>query len=183
MTRQQTQEVLPSAALIEQLTPQSLYFFVAFVFSQLPAFVCVVPTNEHAKVACFTLDHISTRFLGSPASYRSTAISRSAVLSRRQPVFPAALSLALLYLTVLSFGLLATAYLKWRGMSEAELSLFRGLGAVAGISATLVFPRLHTGFGEPPDSCQPGISSEIRSDGPCNGDKDAMMVGTLCRVM
>lgn len=39
---------------------------------------------------------------------------------------PTALALALLYLTVMSFGTLMTAYLKWRGMAEAELSVYRG---------------------------------------------------------
>jgi Ferroportin1 (FPN1) len=58
------------------------------------------------------------------------------------PVALAAVALALLYLTVLSFGLLMTAYLKWRGMSEAELSIYRGLGAIAGLSATVAFPSL-----------------------------------------
>ena len=67
----------------------------------------------------------------------------------RQPVLPAAFALALLYLTVLSFGLLATAYLNWRGMSEAELSIYRGLGAIAGISATFIFPPMHGQLGEP----------------------------------
>lgn len=43
-----------------------------------------------------------------------------------QGVTPAALALALLYLTVMSFGTLMTAYLKWRGMAEAELSIYRG---------------------------------------------------------
>ena len=38
----------------------------------------------------------------------------------------AGVSLALLYFTVLSFGSLMTAYLKWLGMAEAELSLYRG---------------------------------------------------------
>lgn len=57
-----------------------------------------------------------------------------------QPVMPAALALALIYLTVMSFGTLMTAYLKWSGMAEAELSLYRGLGALSGVLATLVFP-------------------------------------------
>lgn len=43
-----------------------------------------------------------------------------------QPVAPAALALALLYFTVLSFGSLMTAYLAWLGMPEAELSVYRG---------------------------------------------------------
>lgn len=61
----------------------------------------------------------------------------------KQSVWPAALSLALLYLTVLSLGLLMTAYLKWQGMTEAVLSLYRGAGAVSGLLATVAFPPIH----------------------------------------
>jgi iron-regulated transporter 1 len=60
---------------------------------------------------------------------------------------PAALSLALLYLTVMSFGTLMTAYLKYSGLKEAELSIYRGFGALSGIAATLVFPTLHKKYG------------------------------------
>lgn len=65
-----------------------------------------------------------------------------------QAVWPAAVSLALLYLTALSLGLLMTAYLKWQGMSEAELSLYRGAGAISGLLATVVFPMLHSRLGK-----------------------------------
>jgi solute carrier family 40 (iron-regulated transporter), member 1 len=65
----------------------------------------------------------------------------------QQPAAPAALSLALLYLTVMSFGTLMTAYLKWSGLKEAELSIYRGFGALSGIGATLVFPFLHRKWG------------------------------------
>lgn len=67
----------------------------------------------------------------------------------RQGVWPAAVALALLYLTVLSLGLLMTAYLKWQGMSEAELSLWRGAGAVSGLLSTVAFPMLHKRLGKP----------------------------------
>lgn len=60
-----------------------------------------------------------------------------------QSIWPAALALALLYLTVLSLGLLMTAYLKWQGMTEAVLSLYRGAGAVSGLLATVAFPPIH----------------------------------------
>lgn len=65
----------------------------------------------------------------------------------QQPIAPAAAALALLYLNVMSFGLLMTAYLKWRGLSETLLSLYRGGGALAGIASTLVFPALQRGLG------------------------------------
>lgn len=64
-----------------------------------------------------------------------------------QAVFPACLVLAMLYLNVLSLGILMTGYLKWKGMTEATLSVFRGLGAIAGLSATFAFPALHGGIG------------------------------------
>ena len=59
-----------------------------------------------------------------------------------QSCLAAALSLAMLYLTVLSFGPLMTAYLKYGGMKETELAVWRGAGAAAGILATLAFPYL-----------------------------------------
>jgi len=60
----------------------------------------------------------------------------------KQRLWPAAIALALLYLTVLSLGLMMTAYLKWQGMTEAELSLYRGAGAISGLMSTVIFPSL-----------------------------------------
>lgn len=58
------------------------------------------------------------------------------------------LSLALLYFSVLSLGSLMTSYLAWQGLSEATLSLFRAVGALSGLLATVVFPPLqHCGLG------------------------------------
>ena len=74
--------------------------------------------------------------------------------------FPSAFALALLYLTVLSFGPLATAYLNWRGLSEVELAFWRGVGAAAGISATAVYPFLRSKVG--PDAAGVvGIGSQF----------------------
>jgi iron-regulated transporter 1 len=52
-------------------------------------------------------------------------------LYARQPAAAAALALALLYLTVMSWGTLMTAYLKALGMPEAELAAYRGCGPAA----------------------------------------------------
>lgn len=65
----------------------------------------------------------------------------------RQPVFTAALSLALLYFTVFSFGFLMVGFLIWSGESEVRISIFRGLGALCGLAATAVFPWLHAKLG------------------------------------
>lgn len=65
----------------------------------------------------------------------------------KQPVLLANLSLALLYMTVLSLGFLMTSYLKWSGLSEAEIGAFRGVGAVTGIAATAVYPSLQRRLG------------------------------------
>ncbi len=40
-----------------------------------------------------------------------------------------------------------TAYLKWRGMLETTLSIYRAAGALAGIGATMCFPALHARLG------------------------------------
>jgi iron-regulated transporter 1 len=47
-------------------------------------------------------------------------------LYARQPAAAAALALALLYLTVLSWGTLMTAYVKSLGLPGAELAVYRG---------------------------------------------------------
>ncbi len=65
-----------------------------------------------------------------------------------QPTREAAIALALLYLTVLSLGLLMTAYIKALGLTEAELAVDRGFGAMTGIIATFSFPLMRSRLGE-----------------------------------
>eukprot|EP00899_Mesostigma_viride_P006552 jgi/Mesvir1/15899/Mv02802-RA.1 len=61
----------------------------------------------------------------------------------RQPALLAALALAFLYLTVLSFGTLMSGYLRWWGVTPLVISLARGLGAAMGVLATLIYPIAH----------------------------------------
>ncbi|GAX73942.1 hypothetical protein CEUSTIGMA_g1392.t1 [Chlamydomonas eustigma] len=65
----------------------------------------------------------------------------------RQHLFLANMSLALLYMTVLSLGFLMTSYLRWCGLTEAEVSLYRGVGALTGLLATLIFPAVRKKIG------------------------------------
>ena len=53
-----------------------------------------------------------------------------------------------------------TAYLKWRGMLETTLSLYRAAGALGGIGATLCFSALHARLGALPFLSSPAFSSE-----------------------
>ncbi|MBK8201297.1 MAG: hypothetical protein IPK68_02845 [Bdellovibrionales bacterium] len=62
----------------------------------------------------------------------------------REPVSQVVLAYALLWLSVLSpHGVLLTAYLKdgWK-LPELTIGIFRGLGAVFGLLATVLFPIL-----------------------------------------
>lgn len=62
----------------------------------------------------------------------------------KQDVALAGFSLALLYFTVLSFGTLMTATLEWKGIPTYVLGLARGVSAIVGISATLLYPIVHS---------------------------------------
>jgi MFS-type transporter involved in bile tolerance (Atg22 family) len=51
-------------------------------------------------------------------------------------------------LQVLSLGFLMTSYLKWCGLTEAEVSLYRGVGALTGLLATFIFPGMSRKIGK-----------------------------------
>jgi hypothetical protein len=78
------------------------------------------------------------------ASWASTT---SWAVYARQPTVAVLAADAMLYLTVMSLGLLMTAYLKWSGVSEVSLAIWRGFGAAAGVAATYAFPPVHRSQG------------------------------------
>ena len=49
----------------------------------------------------------------------------------------------MLYMSVLTLGMLATAYLKGEGMSEVNLSLVRAAGGITGVGGTVLHPLMH----------------------------------------
>ena len=69
------------------------------------------------------------------------------IIHDTSPALPAHAPPTHVRLQVLSLGFLMTAFLRWCGMSEAELSLYRGLGALAGLAATALFPPLRARIG------------------------------------
>lgn len=61
-----------------------------------------------------------------------------------QDVVLPGISLALIYFTVLSFGTLMTAALEWKGIPAYIIGIARGISAVIGIMATVVYPNLQS---------------------------------------
>ncbi|KAH1256488.1 Solute carrier family 40 member 2 [Glycine max] len=62
----------------------------------------------------------------------------------QQEVVLPGLALALLFFTVLSFGTLMTATLEWEGIPAYVIGLARGISALIGIAATIVYPLLQS---------------------------------------
>uniref|UniRef100_A0A7S3PWE3 Solute carrier family 40 protein n=1 Tax=Chaetoceros debilis TaxID=122233 RepID=A0A7S3PWE3_9STRA len=56
-----------------------------------------------------------------------------------QPVATGGLALSLLYLNILSFGALMTAYLVWIGLDYGTIGTLRGVSSVVGLLGTVVF--------------------------------------------
>ncbi|CAL0329579.1 unnamed protein product [Lupinus luteus] len=65
------------------------------------------------------------------------------VYLRQEVVLPGA-ALSLLFFTVLSFGTLMTATLEWEGIPAYIIGIARGVSAVVGIAATVLYPVLQS---------------------------------------
>ncbi|GAV80840.1 FPN1 domain-containing protein, partial [Cephalotus follicularis] len=65
------------------------------------------------------------------------------VYLQQEDVLPG-VALAMLYFTVLSFGTLMIATLEWEGIQAYIIGIARGISAIVGISATLVYPFLQS---------------------------------------
>jgi hypothetical protein len=109
--------------------------------------VCINPTylifGSELKV-CLPLSH--TDVIQIPYM---TVLSLGFLIS---PRYMTVLSLGFLmsprYMTVLSLGFLMSSYLKWSGLTEAEVSVYRGVGAITGLIATFLYPWLRRVLGE-----------------------------------
>lgn len=65
------------------------------------------------------------------------------VYSQQDVVLPG-VALALLYFTVLSFGTLMTATLEWKGIPAFVIGIARGISAIIGMAATVLYPILQS---------------------------------------
>eukprot|EP00300_Choanocystis_sp_HF-7_P003276 c12500_g1_i1.p1 GENE.c12500_g1_i1~~c12500_g1_i1.p1 ORF type:complete len:542 (+),score=101.95 c12500_g1_i1:41-1666(+) len=75
------------------------------------------------------------------------AVVRSGGVYQNQRVFPAALALALLYMTVLSLGEVQTAYMVSRHWSPIAMGGLRGFGAVLALFGSFSFPVFARNYG------------------------------------
>ena len=71
------------------------------------------------------------------------------------------------YFTVLSFGILMTAYLKWAGMPQSILGAARGVGAGFGVTATFVYPMYVVSCGS--------VSAEFDTTSVAHGTPDLLV--------
>lgn len=92
-------------------------------------------------------------------------------------------------------GLQMTAFLKAEGMTEAVLSVFRGVGAAAGVAATFSFPLMASSIGEhhslypccarsTEDDCS--IEDECSTEDDCvlhTGDLDTRHILGVCHCV
>jgi len=65
----------------------------------------------------------------------------------RQPVLGAAIAMALLYMTILSFDQVTNGYVYSQGVPENLLAVAQGVGSLSGILGTLIFPALRNRIG------------------------------------
>lgn len=66
-------------------------------------------------------------------------VPRGLRLYLQQPIFFGGFALSLLYLNILSFGALMTAYLVWRGMSDESIGTLRGISSIIGLMGTFAY--------------------------------------------
>lgn len=72
-------------------------------------------------------------------SCQPSSLPRGLSLYVQQSIFLGGFSLSLLYLNILSFGALMTAYLVWRGLSYETIGTLRGISAIIGLMGTIAF--------------------------------------------
>lgn len=112
------------------------YIVLTWTYRVIPALQTPKPDNSDDQAS-----------LISKALSIFTSLKSGWKMYQRLSVFRPAFALGMLYLTVLSFGSIMTAYVYTRGMDEAHLAIARGGGAIFGLLGTFGFPILSQRFG------------------------------------
>ncbi|GMS91680.1 hypothetical protein PENTCL1PPCAC_13855, partial [Pristionchus entomophagus] len=127
------------------------YSTVSFILKGL-LLITLYEKNEHLRKK----NDNRTKLLASSSDASATSKSIASrfssffsVLSTyyAQPVFPAALGLALLYMTCLGFNGLDIAYGESIGLPDNVLGFFRSFGSVAGVAGALMYAVFERHFG------------------------------------
>ncbi|XP_062094918.1 solute carrier family 40 member 1-like [Humulus lupulus] len=126
-----------SLALWNTMSVWVEYWLFISVYKGIPA----LQENNHRRASKSVSDEEQKRKtkLVSSASY----FEAWRVYWQQDTVLPG-IALALLFFTVLSFGTLMTAALEWEGIAAFEIGIGRGVSALIGIGATIVYPFLQS---------------------------------------
>ena len=126
---------IASGSLMTLLKP-----WAAILSLALYALIAWIPEIELLRFAVNSSPALSAhKEVIEPAIKSKKWFGESWKVYMRQSVLLPCLSLALLYCTVLSLGFLMTSFLKWSGMTEVEVAMYRGLGALTGLAATVFY--------------------------------------------
>jgi len=107
------------------------YIVLTLTYSSFPALKEPKATPVESEAKTSILQNVMQVFISLKSGWK---------IYSNLDVFRPALALALLYCTVLSFGSIMTAYAYNRGVEEATLAAFRGVGAAFGLLGTFIFP-------------------------------------------
>ncbi|KAM6574094.1 hypothetical protein CsatA_022421 [Cannabis sativa] len=108
------------------------YWLFISVYKGIPA----LQESNHKRAS--NQNRINTKLVSSGSYLKAWR-----VYLKQDTVLPG-IALALLFFTVLSFGTLMTAALEWEGIAAFEIGIGRGVSAVIGIGATIVYPLLQS---------------------------------------
>lgn len=131
-----TKGAVVATGLMSSLSSLVEYFAIARVYSDVPGLrhAQSLPERTHSQRSV----GLSQRFKNS-SDLVSTYV--------HHPAFLPSLSLALLYLTVLSFSGQLITYLLARGLSSASIAVLRAVAAVFEMSATWLGPKVASRIG------------------------------------
>lgn len=111
------------------------YFILLAVYNEVPE----LKKSKLEAITARVKDHGCSKFL---KMLKKTPKAWKTYMSQGLIVMPG-LSLAILYLTVLSFDSITIGYAKYQQVTEMFISIMQGVGSISGVLGTIAFPILH----------------------------------------
>lgn len=123
------------ALVVEYICTAKIYHDVpALAFKRVSSTLDIEKT---AKIHDDANNHVKSR--ADKSSYSFFPVPEELKVYLEQDVCWAGIGLSLLYVNLLSFGGVMTAYLVWRGMRLDSIGFWRGISSAAGLAGTFVF--------------------------------------------